>query len=532
MINIETINKAILLTQEGKYDEAEAIYTKLLSENSDNASLLAATGLFYINKKDYLKAIENLTKAWEIKKTAGTVSAIGFAHFELKNYEAAADWLEKSLEYGESADIYSKLILSLFQIHDYKKAIEYSETMYKNYPENPNAVAHMVKSLTQSGELLEAEKMCVNYLKEHQDCAGLWLHLGFLKELIYSDDNQACECFKIAAELGNTDAFYNIAVSYQKQGNYEEAEKYYKKMLELYPDDTEVTTSYGMCLLKQRKFKEGYSYFFKRQKSVMDKRTRNKWTPDKDFEKEIVVICDQGYGDHIQFARYLPFLKQKVDKVYVAARTSLMDLFKENYKDIEFISYDDINPDMQSIRITDLAYALNMDFDNIPTPNGYLKANKKELTSDKLKIGLCWEAGGAGIRTMINRTINIKFMEPIINLENIQLYSFQVEDSLGGNEQYPQMINLAKDFKSFTDTAEALNGIDLLITVDTSVAHLAGAMGVKTWLILPYSTDWRWFDNDKTTPWYDSVEIFKQKSPTSWEEEIEEIRCRLKEYSS
>ena len=531
MIDINEINKAIALTQEGKFDEAESIYSKLLSENQENPSLLAAAGLFYINKKDYVKAIDNLTKAWNIKKTAGTVSAIGFAHFELKNYEAAADWLEKSIEYGENADIYGKLILSLFQIHDYKKAIKYSKVMYEKYPDNPNSVAHMVKSLTQSGKLLEAERMCVTYLREHQDCAGLWLHLGFLKELIYSDDKQACECFKIAADLGNIDAFYNIAVSYQKQGNYTEAEKYYKKMLELCPDDTEVITSYGMCLMKQKKFKAGYELFFKRQKSVLDKKTKNKWTPGKEFEKEIVVICDQGYGDHIQFARYLPIIKEKTDKLYVASRDALTDLFKENYSDIEFISYNDINPNMQSIRITDLAYALNIDFNNIPSSKGYLKAGKKELTSDKIKVGLCWEAGGAGIRTMINRTINIKFLEPIIKLENIQLYSFQVEDSLGGNESYPQMINLAKNFHNFKDTAEALNGIDLLITVDTSVAHLAGALGIKTWLLLPYTTDWRWFDDNKTSPWYDSIEIFKQKSPISWEEPVKEIVCRLSEYS-
>ena len=507
MIDINEINKAVNYTQQGKFDEAESIYLNLLKDNSDNHILLSATGLFYINKKEYSKAIDYLTKAWNIKKTAGTVSAIGFAHFELKNYESAADWLEESLEYGESADIYSELIISLFQLHEYKKAIKYSTIMYQKYPENPNAVAHMVKSLTQSGQLLDAEKMCVEYLKEHQDMAGLWLHLGFLKELIYSDDKQAFECFRIASELGNQDAYYNMAVSAQKQGLYEKAEEYYNKMLEIAPDDTEILTSYGMCLLKQKKFKQGYDLFFKRQKSVLDKKTLNKWNPGDDFAKEVVVISDQGYGDHIQFSRYLPILKEKTEKLYVASRNSLIELFKDNFPNINFITYDDIDPNMQSIRITDLAYALDIDFDHIPTPEGYLKAGKKELTSDKLKVGLCWEAGGAGIRTMINRTVNIKFLEPIINMEEIQPYSFQVE-------------------------AEALNGIDLLITVDTSVAHLAGALGVKTWLLLPYSTDWRWFDDDKTTPWYDSVEIFKQVNPISWEEPIKEIVCRIKEYCS
>ena len=147
--------------------------------------------------------------------------------------------------------------------------------------------------------------------------------------------------------------------------------------------------------------------------------------------------------------------------------------------------------------------------------------------SKKLKVGFCWEAGSAGIRTMINRTINVKFFEKMFNLANIQVYSFQVDDTLRGNERYPQMINLAKDFKSFSDTASALKAMDVVVTVDTSVAHLSGALGVKTYLLLPYASDWRWFGDTKTTPWYKSVEIFKQQDMISWECEIDEVISRL-----
>ena len=89
------------------------------------------------------------------------------------------------------------------------------------------------------------------------------------------------------------------------------------------------------------------------------------------------------------------------------------------------------------------------------------------------------------------------------------------------------MINLAKDFKSFSDTASALKAMDVVVTVDTSVAHLAGALGVKTYLLLPYASDWRWFGDTKTTPWYKSVEIFKQQDMISWECEIDEVISRL-----
>ena len=166
---------------------------------------------------------------------------------------------------------------------------------------------------------------------------------------------------------------------------------------------------------------------------------------------------------------------------------------------------------------------MNIDFDNIPFAEGYLKIKAKNIKSDKLKVGLCWEAGAAGIRNMINRTINIKALEPIFNLKNIQTYSFQCDDSFNGIEKYPQMIDLAKEFNNFYDTANYLKSMDVVISVDTAVAHLAGALGIKTYLLLSKISDWRWFDCTDSTPWYNSVKIFKQTDNISWEEPINDI---------
>lgn len=531
MINVETLQKAITLTQTGKIEEAEALYLELLNQEPENYILLSTLGLFYVNIRAFDKASEYLEKAYKINKTIGTVSALGFAEFEKKDFEKSAKYLEESLIYGENPDIYNKLILSLFQIKNYPKAIEFSAKMYEKYPQNTDAISHMVKALTQSGELMKAEKLCVEYLREHQDSPSLWFHLGYLKELIYSDDNQACECYKQALELGSKEAYYNIAVSYHKQGNFKEAEEYYQKMLEFFPKDLNTLTSLGMCKLKQKKFKEGYDLFFLRNKSNLNKKTNNPWAKDKAWENDVVVLCDQGFGDHIQFIRYLPFLQEKVENIYFVSAPTLTNLFASNYPDIKFISPNEISPQMQSIKVTDLAYALNIDFDNIPFSEGYLKSDCANITNNKLKVGLCWEAGKASTRTLINRTININLLEPILNLDNIQIYSFQMRDTLKGNEKYSQMINLAKDFKNFHDTAKALKAMDVVISVDTCVAHLAGALGVKTFLMLPYVSDWRWFSDTSKTPWYDNVEIFKQTNPISWEKPIEDIVCKLKEYS-
>ena len=113
-------------------------------------------------------------------------------------------------------------------------------------------------------------------------------------------------------------------------------------------------------------------------------------------------------------------------------------------------------------------------------------------------------------------------------MNEIQLYSLQYEDSMDGNSKYPQMINLARDFKDFSDTAQAIKAMDAVITVDTAVAHLSGALGVKTYLLLPYAADWRWFDDTETTPWYKSVKIFKQVEHISWEKPLDDLYNEIK----
>ena len=521
MINTEDIKKAIMLTTLGKYSEAEELYKTLLEKEPDNSVLLSAFGLFYINIGNYEKATEILHKSYLANKTFGTVSSYGIALFERGNFKDAGEILEESLSYGENIDIYNRLCTALFEVRNYPKAVKYADKMYELYPEDERAIANKIKALTQAGELLEAEELCVKTLKEHQNISLLWFQLGFLKELIYHDDKQALECYKIAKNLGNQVADYNIAVSYQKQGLYKEAEEYYQKMLSKFPNDKNTLTSYGMCLLGQKKFIEGSKLFFYRENSNIDKYSNNLYKLGDKLDDDLVILCDQGFGDNIMFIRYLPFLKDK--NINVAVREPLIKIFRENYPDIKFVEHKDVNPDIQSIKLSDIAYILDMDFDNIPYAEGYLNLKAEDIKSDKLKVGLCWEAGAAGIRNMINRTINIRALEPIFNLENIQTYSFQCDDSFNGIEKFPQMIDLAKDFKDFYDTAKYLKAMDVVITVDTSVAHLAGALGVKTYLLLSKISDWRWFDDTKTTPWYNSVEIFKQTDNISWAEPINNI---------
>jgi ADP-heptose:LPS heptosyltransferase len=187
----------------------------------------------------------------------------------------------------------------------------------------------------------------------------------------------------------------------------------------------------------------------------------------------------------------------------------------------------------------DLPYYLNLDFDHIPEQNGYLIPDKEKVKyfkekyfqNNKFKIGLCWKAGGIGIRGAINRTINIDYFKKMFDWaldKNVEFYSIQLGDIFDAYEKYPQIVNLEEEIHDFDDTSAIIENCDLCITVDTSSAHVAGAIGKKTFLLIPYCADWRWFNHDKSTEWYSSVELFKQKDRQDWFIEVDEIIERLK----
>ena len=161
-----------------------------------------------------------------------------------------------------------------------------------------------------------------------------------------------------------------------------------------------------------------------------------------------------------------------------------------------------------------------MSLKDIEGADGYLKVDDKVveeksklecLKTEKKKIGLFWQGNPIIIQS---RSIKLKQLLPLFEVSNTQYYSFQLSkfdfESMELKGNIP-LIDLSPYIKSYEDTAALLKNIDLLITIDTSIANLAGAIGIKTYLLLPYDSEWRWFHDTETTPWYNSVRIFKQK---------------------
>lgn len=543
MINTKLLSHANLLVKQGDFSSAEKIYLELLAKNPNDDIVQAFLGRLYIRQRKYKGAERILTTAYNKRKTAPTIAALAFCKYQLKKYDESVILYEELFRYDpDSIKIYDKIIQAFRELEMFKFSHAYAQKFYSKHPDTEPAMVRLTQSYIDIGEIKQAEEMCAKTIQSFPKSGPAWIMAGTLQEFSYCNEELAQDCYLTAIDYGAKTAYYHLGVSYQKTGKYKEAEESYKKMIQLMPQEEYSQASLGTLYLTQKDIYNGYKYFQKRDKTPEIYSLKNLWDKEEHPNDTFLLYCDQGFGDHLQFIRYLPFLVKKFKKVKVLTRDNCVTLFKRSYPENEYPNVE-FYGNMQDLGEynwyalgSDIPYFLDIDFYHIPFPEGYLKYDEekknyfknKYFNTDKLKVGMCWRAGGAGMRAAIHRTINFEYFKKLFELKNIQFYSFQLDDVFNAVEKYP-LTDLKEDLKTFDDTAGAISNVDLFISADTSCAHLAGALGVKTYLLIPYCSDWRWFDNDKTTEWYNSVELFKQQERQDWFVEIDKIYEKLKD---
>lgn len=319
----------------------------------------------------------------------------------------------------------------------------------------------------------------------------------------------------------------NLAFVYFKASRYQESFECFDKLLKNNPL-TDDYVAYACRKIQVGDFEEGWKYYeyrFLKTCGITEYPEINKpkWAGQNIDNETLLVQCEQGFGDSIQFLRYLELVKPLVNKIIFRVQNELVDLFKLNVDNIEIVGMSNDIRELSfdyHIPLMSLPYVLNARIDNIPMSKGYIKADKNKedyyrkefFDNNCLKIGITWKGMIVGNK---RRNIPLRCFYDLTGLKNVKIYSFQKDFSPSEMEHVPQgveIINLGKTFKDFSDTAAAMSNIDLFVTSDNSVFNLAGAMGKKTFVLLNKLSEWRWFLDEDTTPWYDSVKIFKKQN--------------------
>lgn len=334
-------------------------------------------------------------------------------------------------------------------------------------------------------------------------------------------------------------ALRNLAITYPFVDRYDEAVECFQKLLKLGPvmDDY---VRYSYLKIQLGDFEEGWKYFeyrFKQDYMPVEypEIDKPRWEGQKLIDKTLLVQYEQGFGDTIQFLRYLEQVKPLVKKIVFRVQNELLDLIKFNLKGIEVVPMDtrieELNFDYH-IPLMSLPYVLKAKREEIPLSQGYIKADKAKIqkykekffNNNSLKIGIAYSGMKLGNK---RRNVPLECFYPLAQLENVKIYCFQkgfASKELLDIPANMEIVDLGKTFENFSDTASALANLDLFITSDNGIFNLAGAMGIKTYLLLDKYAEWRWFLDNKKTPWYESAEIFKKKDEyDKWDLLIQEV---------
>ncbi len=256
----------------------------------------------------------------------------------------------------------------------------------------------------------------------------------------------------------------------------------------------------------------------------------------------LMLIADQGFGDGIQFARYIPWVKERCAEVVVACSQELQPLIRQiPGADSLFDRWEAAPACAAFIPLSGLPRLHGTRVETIPWRGPYLKADPDKaarwkarldqlVAPDHRRIGLVW-AGRPTHKNDRNRSVALKDLAPLTDLPGITFVSLQKgpgQGQIGGYFGRAPIVNLGPELETFAETLAVLDGLERVVTVDTSVGHLAGASGKDAFVMLPFAPDWRWLQERADTPWYPSLRLFRPPAPRDWAAVSAEVATHLR----
>lgn len=258
---------------------------------------------------------------------------------------------------------------------------------------------------------------------------------------------------------------------------------------------------------------------------VVPRHLQNIWDGRPVAGKRVLVRCYHGLGDTIQFIRYAPLLKQVAAEVIVWAQASLIPLLRTVKGIDQLLPLHDGTPDVEydvDLELGELPYLFRTTLATVPAEVPYLHVAPALLPhSKKLKVGLIWESGDWAT----DRSISFQTIQRLADVQGVEWHILQRD---ARNAGWDGKLGVISGGDNPLDDARIMRALDLVISVDTMTAHLAGALGRKTWTLLPFNADWRWMKDRNESPWYPTMRLFRQKRAGAWEEVIAKVAEELK----
>ncbi len=341
----------------------------------------------------------------------------------------------------------------------------------------------------------------------------------------------------------NASLLFNRGNVHQKLARLEEAVADYDSALEFRPDLAEARMERSHCRLAMGDFERGFREYESRWETaqlrhVQSGSSQPLWLGEENLSgKTILLWAEQGYGDTIQFMRYVPLVARAAGATILRVPFALASLSKSLDCPVSIVSMgDDLQDHAFHCPLLSLPLALGGRLETIPAGIPYLRAQKEQVEKWRIRlggrkrprIGLAW-AGRRREPVNHTRDMRLEMFSPLMHLD-VDIISLQKEvpeQDAAFLESMPRVARMGEELSDFADAAALIENLDMVICVDSAIAHLAGALGKPTWIVLRHSGEWRWFLERHDSPWYPTARLFRQKAPGDWAGVVAELVCEV-----
>jgi Tfp pilus assembly protein PilF len=416
-------------------------------------------------------------------------------------------------------------------------------------PNDTGALGVWAAVVARQGRVEQAIGLFERALSIAPDNGTILGNLSELYRLVYRlDEALAAGRRALASSQASAMNFVRVAKILVDGGQLDDALRHYLAALAVDPADPNAHLGIGQVLLARGEFRPGWFEYEWRNKleqarGMIPRMKAPQWNGMRVPNGRILLIGDQGFGDVIHFCRYIPAVAECCGEVVVACSASLQPLIERIPGVTQCFHRWQDSPGFTAYSLlSSLPYVFGTDLPTIPASVPYLTPDPQKIAhwrqrlgehcaNDEFKIGLFWSGRPAHPNNR-RRSMRLAQFAPLMDLPQARFVSLQKDmprNDAATVKELKAFVDLTKDFADFDDTAAVISNLDLVITVDSAVAHLAGALGAAVWMLTPRPSDWRWMLERDDSPWYPSLRLFRQPRPGAWDEVISAVRRALDE---
>lgn len=550
----------VIYSQSGQTDLAINYIKRALQIDPAFTDAYNNLGNLYQNIKQLDEAIDSYRKALQLNpNSAETYYNLGVCLQDKGLRDEAVGCYRKALQLNfNTYGLFNNLGLALQDIGQLDEAITSYRNAIKLNSDFASAYYNLGNVFRDKEQLDEAINYYQRAIQINPEYSDAYVNLG----IAFKDKGRIDEAITsyqkaLQINLNNENAYFNLGFAVGEKGLVDEAINYYRKAVQIKPDFADAHWNLSLALLLSGNFTEGWEKYewrweTKENTSRRYNLPRSLWDGASLKGKNIFVYTEQGVGDEIMFASCLPDVIALADSCVVACDNRLVPLFSRSFPDCKIIEHFDPNdtypPNLPSIdvkaAIGSLPKFLRPDLRSFSGQKGYLvpETQKLKMWQDRyislgegLKVGISWR-GGKKLYEKLTRSTVLEQWAGLLSLQGIHYINLQYGDCSKelreAQENFGVTIHNWEDADSLKDLdnfAAQISALDLIISIDNATVHMAGALGVHVWTLLPFACNWRWMLKFEDTPWYPTMRLFRQSSSKNWDEVFDYASKLLRE---